>query len=90
MSSIWIGACLLATCSNENMIRFWHLEADENYALTVFDIPPGEDEGSNFTSDKISSVVYDSRGRSLVAGTKEGKLLFWKNMALGNDSPIDK
>lgn len=72
------------------MIRFWHLEADENYALTVFDVPPGEDEGSSFTSDKISSVVYDSRGRSLVAGTKEGKLLFWKNMALGNDSPVDK
>lgn len=52
------------------MIRFWHLEADENYALTVFDILPGDQDGANFTSDKISSVVYDSRGRSLVAGTK--------------------
>ncbi len=24
--SIWIGACLLATCSHENMLRMWHLE----------------------------------------------------------------
>jgi intraflagellar transport protein 140 len=28
LSSIWIGTCLLATCSNENMIRLWHVEAD--------------------------------------------------------------
>jgi len=34
--------------------------------------------------------VYDGRGRSLVAGTREGRLMFWKNMALGTDSPVDK
>jgi len=89
LSSIWIGSCLLATCSNENMIRFWHLEQDENYALTVFDVLNNEDGGS-FASDKISSIVYDGRGRSLVAGTRDGRLLFWKNMALGSESPVDK
>jgi intraflagellar transport protein 140 len=72
------------------MIRFWHLEADENYNLTVFDVLNADSVGINMAADKISSVVYDSRGRSLVAGTREGRLMFWKNMALGTDSPIDK
>lgn len=73
------------------MIRFWHLDADENYNLTVFDVLSSENNsGMNLGTDKISSIVYDSRGRSLVCGTREGRLMFWKNMALGTDSPIDK
>lgn len=72
------------------MIRFWHLETDENYNLTVFDVLNADSLGINMGGDKISSIVYDNRGRSLVAGTREGRLLFWKNMALGTDSPVDK
>jgi len=45
---------------------------------------------TNMATDKISSIVYDGRGRSLVAGTREGRLMFWKNMALGTDSPQDR
>lgn len=37
LGSIWIGDCLLATSSGENMIRLWHLDEDENYVLTMFD-----------------------------------------------------
>jgi intraflagellar transport protein 140 len=59
--------------------------------LTVFDVLSSDNNsGMNLGTDKISSIVYDSRGRSLVAGTREGRLMFWKNMALGTDSPIDK
>jgi intraflagellar transport protein 140 len=72
------------------MIRFWHLQSDENYNLTVFDILNSDSVNSNMATDKISSIVYDNRGRSLVAGTREGRLMFWKNMALGTDSPVDK
>jgi intraflagellar transport protein 140 len=57
--------------------------------LTIFDVLNNE-EGGSFGSDKISSIVYDGRGRSLVAGTRDGRLLFWKNMALGSESPVDK
>jgi intraflagellar transport protein 140 len=35
--SLWVGDCLLCTSSNENMIRLWHLDDDENYVLTLFD-----------------------------------------------------
>lgn len=38
LRTIWIGDLLLATTSNENMIRMWHLEEDENYALTLVDM----------------------------------------------------
>ncbi len=59
--------------------------------MTVFDVLSSDNNsGMNLGTDKISSIVYDARGRSLVAGTKEGRLMFWKNMALGTDSPIDK
>ena len=52
------------------MIRFWHLQADENYNLTVFDILNSDSVNINMATDKISSIVYDGRGRSLVAGTR--------------------
>ena len=59
--------------------------------MTVFDVlNQNNNSGLNLGIDKISSIVYDSRGRSLVAGTREGRLMFWKNMALGTDSPVDK
>lgn len=35
LQSIWIGSCLLATCSSENMLRMWHLDEDDSYVLTL-------------------------------------------------------
>lgn len=86
--SIWIGSCLLATCSNENMLRFWHLENDENYVLTLFDVEQVIG-GLNTFTDKIISIKYENKGKVLVGGTKEGKVLFWKHQGFGNSSPSD-
>ncbi len=86
--SIWIGACLLVTCSTENMLRFWHLENDENYVLTLFDVEQVIG-GLNTFTDKIVSIKYESKGKVLIGGTKEGKVLFWKNQGFGNASPTD-
>ena len=88
LSSIWIGSCLLATCSHENMLRFWHLESDENYVLTLFDVEQAIG-GINTFADKLISIKYDNKGKNLIAGTKEGKVLFWKNNGFGNSSPTD-
>jgi len=38
LNSVWIGSCLVAMSSNENMIRMWHLGADENYVMTLHEI----------------------------------------------------
>jgi len=50
LKTIWIGDCLLASSSCENMIRLWQLDEDENYVLTMFD------QGS--TIDKILMIKY--------------------------------
>ena len=86
--SIWIGQCLLATCSTENMLRFWHLENDENYVLTLFDVEQAVG-GINTFTDKIVSIKYENKGKVLAGGTREGKVLFWKNQSFGNSSPSD-
>lgn len=38
LQSIWIGSCLLATCSTENMLRMWHLDSDDSYVLTLHNL----------------------------------------------------
>ncbi len=87
LTSIWIETCLLATCSTENMLRLWHLENDDNYVLTLFDIL-NNNNGSNVLSDKFISVSYQSKSKVLVAGTKEGRVIFWKCFTSGG-SPSD-
>ena len=42
---------------------------------------------SEVKRDYDSSIVYDGRGRSLVAGTREGRLMFWKNMVTPLSAP---
>lgn len=53
------------------MVRLWHLDADENYVLTLFDF--------GLNSDKINHIKYENKGKLMVAGTKEGRVVFWKN-----------
>jgi len=67
LRSIWIGSCLLATCSYENMLRLWHLEEDENYVLTLLEMQ-GE-EGATLQGDKINCIQYEPKGKVLVGGT---------------------
>lgn len=44
LTSIWIGSCLLITCSFENMLRLWHIEDDEKYLLTLADVADSDDQ----------------------------------------------
>jgi len=70
------------------MIRMWHLEQDENYVLTLHE--QQEMAGSeNILNDKIACVAYDNKGKFLIAGTKDGRILFWKNMMMGSESPLE-
>jgi len=40
-------------------------------------------------SDKLKAIAYEKKGNILVGGTREGKVLFWKNSAVGSKSPND-
>jgi intraflagellar transport protein 140 len=71
LRTLWINDCLLCTTSSENMIRCWDLQQDENYALTLYD--------QQVFNDKIVCASYEPKGRLLVGGTQEGKIIVWKN-----------
>ena len=37
-------------------------------------------EEGNVLNDKIGCIAYENKNKFLVAGTKEGRILIWKNM----------
>lgn len=43
----------------------------------------------NIINDKVGCVAYDNRGKFLLAGTKDGRILIWKNLMMGVESPLD-
>jgi intraflagellar transport protein 140 len=59
----------------------WHLENDDNYVLTLLDIDQENEGKINTMSDKVTCARYEEKGKVLVAGTKDGRVLFWKNIA---------
>eukprot|EP01059_Diplonema_ambulator_P004781 TRINITY_DN14515_c0_g1_i2.p1 TRINITY_DN14515_c0_g1~~TRINITY_DN14515_c0_g1_i2.p1 ORF type:complete len:1452 (+),score=600.81 TRINITY_DN14515_c0_g1_i2:52-4356(+) len=66
---IWIGQGLLATCAHENMIRVWNIDANENYILQ------GEQD---LRMEKLLTIAYNGSKRTIVGGTKSGKIMFWQ------------
>jgi len=84
-----IGTSLLVTTSKENLLRFWHLKDDDNYALRLSDLDDFVD-GASMASDKIVKIDYSMNSKLLVGGTKLGKILFWKNIAGAIDSPYQE
>ncbi|CAD8148851.1 unnamed protein product [Paramecium pentaurelia] len=88
LQSIWIGQCLIAISSNENMIRMFQLEADENYVITLHEYQELYPK-DKILNDKITCIQYSKKSKNLIAGTKDGKLLFWKNFASTDESPVE-
>jgi hypothetical protein len=43
----------------------------------------------NILNDKIACIAYDNKGKFLIAGTKDGRVLLWKNMMMGSESPLE-
>lgn len=77
----------MAFSSFENMIRLWHIEDDENYVITLHDVQELAGEGENVLNDKIACISFDKKSKHMIAGTKEGRILFWKRLtAAPNDS----
>jgi len=71
------------------MLRMWHLEEDENYVLTLHELQGEDEDGPSIMNDKLTCIDYEKKGKVLVAGTKDGRLIFWKNLSVGSESPSD-
>ena len=51
------------------------MEDEENHVLTLADVP-----GMEGVQDKLVSLSYQSSRRVLAAGTRDGRLCFWKHL----------
>ena len=70
----WAGPGLLACASGESLVRFWNLATDENYTLPL--------AKPIARSDKVLSVAFNPAQRYLAAGTREGKVAFFRFVGL--------
>lgn len=57
----WAGAALLVTSNQENVLRFWNLEKDENYLLPLAEREE-KDEARKGLVDRIVAISYNRCG----------------------------
>ena len=73
----------MATVSGENMIRMFSIASDENYVLTLAE--PAF--GVRLIQDKINTIAYNQKTRTLCGGTKNGYIVMWKCKQMSSNSP---
>eukprot|EP01022_Parablepharisma_sp_SALTPOND_P012321 TRINITY_DN1578_c0_g1_i1.p1 TRINITY_DN1578_c0_g1~~TRINITY_DN1578_c0_g1_i1.p1 ORF type:complete len:1534 (-),score=207.16 TRINITY_DN1578_c0_g1_i1:2494-7095(-) len=83
LQAIWAGNGLIAISSGENMIRLMNIEKDENYVLTLAD----PIFGGVLLNDKILSIAYNNKKRSLACGTKSGNIVMWQCKSVSGEPP---
>lgn len=74
LQGVWAGVGLLATVSNESIVRLWNLADDENYILSL----QGVDVRNSLAGDKVTSVDFNPRKQVLAVGTKGGRVVQWR------------
>ena len=57
---VWAGSGLLAGANAEGMVRFWHLEKDDNYVLSTADQRHFCDK-----KDVVQTLAFNPRKRVL-------------------------
>ena len=83
LNTIWAGQGLMDTVSGENMIRMFSISSDENYVLTLAE--PAF--GGRLIQDKITTISYNQKSRTLCGGTKNGFIVMWKCKQMSSNSP---
>lgn len=63
---------MLATVSEESIIRVWNVIDEESYLLSLVDVDDA------LMGDKAVSIDFEPRKRMLAVGTKNGKLIKWR------------
>ncbi|NXI44534.1 IF140 protein, partial [Galbula dea] len=77
---ILIDHSLVVTALGETVVRFWDLDRDENYVLSL-DVQFGFEGG-----ECINCVSYCSAKGLLAAGTNKGRIAMWRKAAGANQS----
>eukprot|EP00931_Biecheleriopsis_adriatica_P116716 TRINITY_DN92326_c0_g1_i1.p1 TRINITY_DN92326_c0_g1~~TRINITY_DN92326_c0_g1_i1.p1 ORF type:complete len:1461 (-),score=378.40 TRINITY_DN92326_c0_g1_i1:60-4403(-) len=74
LQGCWAGPGLLATCSNESIVRLWNLANDESYILSL----QGVDERNSLSGDKVTAIDFNPRKQVLACGTRGGRMVQWR------------
>ncbi len=82
-ASCWAGDGLLATCAGEPNVRLWDLTHNSNYLLGLSAHNKQQATGTRkiAKTDRIVTMDYNPRKRVLAAGTRDGNVVMWKNLA---------
>jgi WD40 repeat protein len=63
---------LIATATNENVVRFWDIETEKHFVLSL----PSE-------QDKVASIAYNTQKQALTVATKDRKVHTWQYLPHG-------
>jgi intraflagellar transport protein 140 len=72
LQCVWAGSGLLAAANGEPMVRFWSMESDENYVLSIAD-----PKHNAAPKDIVRCLAFNPRKRVLAAGTVAGRVCMW-------------
>jgi len=74
---------LLAFVSGDDLVRFYYLDTDQSYFLSLSD----HELGKTFVEDNFSCIDFNPRKRILVVGSTQGKVHMWKCNATSSIIP---
>ena len=80
LDAIWAGDGQLALVSADQVVRVYNLPQDDNYVLSLVDVPGADGAASadEHTSDHLVSLAFHKECALLAAGTREGRVVIWR------------
>jgi WD40 repeat protein len=70
----WAGEGLIALVAGDDLVRFFYLENDQSYFISLSSIELGKTQ----TEDSFTCIDFNYRKRTLIVGSMKGKVYMWK------------
>ena len=80
----WASEGLIAIVSGDDIVRFFYLDTDQSYMISINDHPLGQIN----TEDSFTCLDFNFRKRILVVGGLSGKVYMWKCTLTSNIIPV--
>ena len=80
----WAGEGLIALVTGDDFVRFFFLETDQSYFVTM----TGHELGKMQTEDQFTCIDFSFRKRTLIVGSAKGKVYMWKCNLTANIIPV--
>ena len=80
----WASEGLIAIVSGDDIVRFFYLDTDQSYMISINDHPLGEINNE----DSFTCLDFNFRKRILIVGGIKGKVYMWKCTLTSNIIPV--